>query len=75
MFIRLLIFSVVVWWAWKMLTGGKKQRTKTKKESALKATKMVKCALCETHLPIEQALQDEKHWFCDAKHKAQFKDS
>lgn len=78
---RLLTFILVVLVAWRMIKNYQKTLAKKQKKSAQSKIpvreKMVKCELCDIHLPQEDALSikenDREYWFCSQEHKNSFK--
>ena len=67
---RLLFWIILIAaavWLWRRLVrkpaapGKTEQRTLT----------MVRCAQCGVHLPRDQALQSQDHWYCSQAHLQQ----
>ncbi len=74
---RLLTFILVVIIAWRMIknyqiSAGKRGKN-LEKAKILDREKMVKCEYCSTHIPEEEAINDEKYWFCTSEHRESFK--
>ena len=72
--IRLLVFVLAAWVAWKMFQNykTKQARLRHEREKALSRERMVKCEYCQVHLPESSAVAHEEYWFCSSQHKARF---
>jgi YHS domain-containing protein len=82
---RLLTFILIAIVAWRMIKNY--QRATAKKDSSSEKAKisvrekMVKCEICNIHLPKEEAIagdingdnNDSEYWFCSPEHKETFK--
>ena len=72
--LRLIIFGLVIWLMWRLFQIQKEKKRATRKKSEKIISKnMVKCEYCDTHLPAENAISDNKLWFCNQKHLDSFK--
>ncbi len=83
--IRLLIFILVAIVAWRMIknyqTAVAKKDSNSGKPKISVREKMVKCEMCDIHLPKEDAIagdnsgddSDSEFWFCTPEHKESFK--
>ena len=72
--IRLLIFVLAAWLAWKMFQNYrvKQARQRQERQKALRRELMVKCAYCQVHLPESDAVAHDELWFCNPQHKSRF---
>ncbi|MGA1742211.1 MAG: PP0621 family protein [Pseudohongiellaceae bacterium] len=78
---RLLTFILVVIVAWRMIKNYQKtvvKRDKKSEQSKIPVReKMVKCELCDVHLPQEDAIglkdNGQEYWFCSSAHRNSFK--
>lgn len=82
---RLLTFILVVIVAWRMIknyqTKVAKRESNSEKAKISVREKMVKCEMCDIHLPKEDAIAgdnsgddgDSGIWFCTPEHKKSFK--
>lgn len=77
---RLLTFILVIIVAWRMIKNYQ-AKLSTKENSAENAKipvreKMVKCEICDVHLPKEEAINltidGTEYWFCTPEHKDNF---
>jgi uncharacterized protein len=81
--IRLIFLLLLIWIVWFLIknylvklqremrnsssTPG--QAGSTKSASAKLPQKIVKCRVCEVHLPEDAALEFEDDWFCGREHQ------
>ena len=72
--IRLIIFALVIWLAWRMLKNYqlKRKQASNAKRKILEKEKVVMCQLCSIHLPESEAFSHQENWFCSQKHKQKF---
>lgn len=72
--IRLLLFALAAWVAWKMFQNYKAKQThlRQQRQQALQREHMVQCAYCRVHLPASSAVAHEELWFCDDGHRSRF---
>jgi len=66
---RLLFWLAIIFtaiWLWRRLT-----RRAAPKQSVSTPTPMVRCTQCGVHVPREQALQYDEHWYCSQAHLEQ----
>jgi len=54
-----------IFWLWKRLSKKRPPRP------AQTALPMVRCAQCGVHVPQDQALQADEHWYCSRAHLEQ----
>jgi hypothetical protein len=82
---RLLTFILVVIVAWRMIKNYRaavaKRDSNIEKAKISVREKMVKCEMCDIHLPKEDAVAggnsgsdngDHEYWFCSPEHKETF---
>ncbi|MDG2089572.1 MAG: PP0621 family protein [Gammaproteobacteria bacterium] len=77
---RLLTFILVAFIAWRMIKNYQtKVSTRENESEKVKIPvreKMVKCEICDIHLPKEEAISfkdaDAEYWFCTPEHKETF---
>lgn len=82
---RLLTFILVVIVAWRMIKNYRaavaKRDNNSENPKISVREKMVKCEVCNIHLPKEDAIagdasdsnSDDGNWFCSPEHKESFK--
>jgi uncharacterized protein len=79
---RLLTFILVVIVAWRMIKNYRaavaKRDNNSENPKISVREKMVKCEICDIHLPKEDAIagdsnSDDECWFCSPEHKESFK--
>ena len=78
---RLLTFILVVLVAWRMIKNYRATVAKRENNSDTAKIpvreKMVKCEVCDVHLPKEEAIiardGDSDYWFCTPEHRDSFK--
>ncbi len=82
---RLLTFILVAIVAWRMIKNYQstvaKRDSNSEKAKISVREKMVKCEMCDIHLPKEDAIagdnsdnvSDSELWFCTPEHKESFK--
>lgn len=80
---RLLTFILVVIVVWRMIKNYRaavaKRDNHTENQKISVREKMVKCEVCDIHLPKEDAIaggasdSDDGNWFCSPEHKESFK--
>lgn len=71
--IRLLIFALVIWLAWRLYRIHKLKTERAREQSRIDSGKMVQCEVCGVHLPANSAISDQDHWFCSQKHLQQYR--
>ena len=77
---RLLTFILVIFVAWRMIRNYQAKISRSESNSAkdkiLVREKMVKCEMCDVHLPADEAITvkngDTKYCFCTPEHKDSF---
>ncbi|MFO7592874.1 MAG: PP0621 family protein [Pseudomonadota bacterium] len=71
--IRLIVIGLIVWLLYRMfyrlLNKPKTQEKGKIKQSASSPGKMVKCAHCGIHIPAEEALERDGHFYCSPEHR------
>ncbi len=76
---RLLTFILVVLVAWRMIKNYQaslaRRSSHAEPEKVLVREKIVKCELCDIHIPREEAIAGNRDevWFCSQEHKNSFK--
>lgn len=71
--VRLLLFValfVAAFWLWRRYIRPALRAQKQTPPSA-DPRPMVRCAHCQTHVPLSQALKDGDRWFCSQAHLEQ----
>lgn len=68
---RLIAFAVLVWIAWFMLKNylAKQRNAGDAKAGKRIPGKIVKCPVCEVHLPEADAVREGEEWFCSKAHR------
>ena len=67
--IRLIVIGLIIWLVYRMfyrLLNKPKAQQKVKKQSP---RDMVKCAHCGIHIPSEEALERDGHFYCSPEHR------
>lgn len=82
---RLLTFILIAFVAWRMIKNYRsavaKRDNNLEKAKIFVREKMVKCEVCDIHLPKEDAIAGDtsendsevEYWFCTPEHKESFK--
>lgn len=69
--LRLLAVLFCIWLLWRFVqkkTGGKQSTTQSNSAS------MVVCEVCGTHVPEDNAINENGRWYCSAAHRDQSQD-
>jgi uncharacterized protein len=69
--IRLLALALAAWLIWRFILQRRKPLPKSKTADEVLETKMVKCAVCDTHIPRADALSANERWYCSEEHRDQ----
>lgn len=70
--IRLILLALVIWLVWRVYQihrDRKAARDKSGGDRSIPGGKMVKCAHCGTHLPLDNALPMDELYFCCREHR------
>lgn len=71
--IKLLVLIAVVFAAltlWRQFQAKRdSRRSATAKAKAAMPKPMVRCSQCRIHLPEDQAVRANQHWYCCAEHR------
>lgn len=59
----ILLLAFIAWRAYRLFRPSLRQEGKEHVEQ------MVRCAICETHVPAREALQQGDLWFCCEAHR------
>ncbi|WP_458525940.1 PP0621 family protein [Onishia taeanensis] len=74
--IRLIIFAVLFWAGlklYRMYRDWKLEREAwERKEAGQEGGHMVRCDYCQVHLPEDEALREQGHWFCGTPHRDKY---
>lgn len=71
--IRLLALALAGWLVWRFILKRRNARPISPNKDTQETT-MVKCAVCDTHLPRGEALADQGRWYCSEAHRDQDKE-
>jgi uncharacterized protein len=73
---RLLTFILIILIAWRMIKNYQaKLKTDVPKPKITARERVVKCEYCATHIPEEDAINEDSLYFCCQDHKERFKDA
>ena len=70
--IRLLALGLVIWMIWRFVR--RKSNAIGRSNAQLSGSQMVACAVCGTHVPEQDAIEQSGKWFCCIEHKEQHSD-
>lgn len=75
--IRLLLVILLIWVAWRLLRGVITGSGNSPQNSnpGSNPTRMVKCSQCGVHLPEQEAIQRDEHFFCGRPHLEAWQDA
>lgn len=70
--IRITALALVVWFAWRFISKRRlENKRKAKEDNKPLDAAMVKCHICNTHVPKSDALQHDGQWYCSKAHRDQ----
>lgn len=70
--IRLILVALVVWLIWRVYQIHRDRQAsqgKPEADRSIAGGRMVKCAHCGTHLPVNNALPLDELYFCSREHR------
>lgn len=67
--IRILLFLMVAWLAWRLYRNWQAKLKAPPSTTPLPRESMVKCEVCGVHVPEQQALHHEGLHFCSTEHR------
>ncbi len=67
--LRFVVLVAAVWVAFLIVRQLLRSGSARPNAPRLPDTRMVRCAHCGLHVPEDEALQHEKHYFCSEKHR------
>jgi uncharacterized protein len=66
-----LAVAFVLWRLWVLLTRGNESRRDSAAQRRL-SEDVVRCSLCDVHVPSHEAVEARGHHFCSEAHRQQF---
>jgi uncharacterized protein len=72
--IRLAILVALVWLVWRVLRQTLLAPRQAPPPTDQSPQKMVRCAQCDVHVPLRDAVRDGERAFCSEEHRRQWLD-
>ena len=66
--IRLIVIALIIYLVFHMFKSWAKNKKSVSSEKQDKLKNMVQCEVCKLHLPEDEALQRDGHFFCSQAH-------
>jgi uncharacterized protein len=68
--IRLVVIGLIIWLLYRMFQRMLNKPETTQNESQERPSRrMVKCAHCGIHIPQDEALEQDEHYYCSPEHR------
>jgi uncharacterized protein len=68
--IRLVVIGLIIWLLYRMFQRMLNKPETTQNEPQEKPSgRMVKCAHCGIHIPQDEALEQDEHYYCSPEHR------
>lgn len=65
--IRLIVIGLIIYLLARIIKGWAANKNANKKKRS-QETKMVRCDVCQLHIPEDEALQKNGHFYCSQQH-------
>ncbi|MGD8484561.1 MAG: PP0621 family protein [Thioalkalispiraceae bacterium] len=70
--IRLIIFFLIGWLAFRLVRNWLNRKPGIEKAAEKEIDTMVRCQVCDVHLPRQRAIEHNGRFFCSQEHKDQY---
>ena len=65
--IRLIVIALIIYLVARIIKGWAANKN-SKTSNKAQETKMVRCEVCQLHIPEDEALQKNGHFYCSQEH-------
>ena len=66
--IRLIVIALIIYLVFQIFKRWAANKSSTTSKSLPKETKMVRCKVCQLHIPENEALQRNGEFYCSQEH-------
>ncbi|MFN3712607.1 MAG: PP0621 family protein [Alcanivoracaceae bacterium] len=70
--IRLIILAALIWLVWRILRQTLLAPRQPPPSADNNPQKMVRCAQCDVHVPLSEAVREGERAFCSDEHRRQW---
>ncbi len=71
---KLIILFGLIWLVFTLYKRYQSSSVGSKSEKpAMQGGKMVRCEVCNTHIPVNEAIEENNHFFCSQAHLDDYK--